>query len=141
MLPVSAGGPESIVVSGGSLSGGATMVHMYAAGIGSTWPTESVARTSNTCWPTARPVYWRGEVHGTQPPLSSWHSNVAASLAENSKIALVASVELSGPESTVVSGGVSSTIVQAWLAGVGSTLPASSTARTSNVCSPGARVV
>jgi hypothetical protein len=64
-----------------------------------------------------------------------------ASLAERVKVALVSMVGSIGPESIVVSGGVLSTAwtVQPKLAGVGSTLPAASVARTSKVCGPTAR--
>jgi hypothetical protein len=63
------------------------------------------------------------------------------SLAEKVKLAVVSAVVSAGPESIVVSGGVVSLArtVQVYEAGVGSTLPASSSARTSKVCDPTAR--
>ena len=79
----------------------------------STSPTRSVARTSNRCSPTARPVYWRGEVQLAQAPPSSLHSKEPSSSAEKLKIALVLCVVAIGPESTIVSGGVWSITVQA----------------------------
>jgi hypothetical protein len=60
---------------------------------------------------------------------STAHSNVAGSSAVNVKRAVALSLAGSGPDVMVVSGGVRS-IVQASEAGVGSTLPASSVART-----------
>src|SRR5918997_1759085 len=65
VLAVSAGGPEAIVVS---------------AGVGSTWPAPSVARTCSSCPPTARPVYCFGEVHGSNAAPSREHSNEPGSL-------------------------------------------------------------
>ena len=49
-----AGGPLSIVVSGGSVSGGATMAKEWEAGVGSGLAAASVARTSKTWSPRAR---------------------------------------------------------------------------------------
>ena len=69
-------------------------------------------------------------------PASSLHSNVAlGSSEENSNVASVWLVVPDGPESIVVSGAVVS-IVQVWLAGLWSVLPAASVARTEKVCSP-----
>jgi hypothetical protein len=48
---VSAVGPESIVVSGAV----ASIVHVWAAGVGSLLPAGSVARTWTVCVPSARP--------------------------------------------------------------------------------------
>jgi hypothetical protein len=77
-----------------------------------------------------------GEVHASNAAPSSEHSNLEfGSLAEKVNLADVLTVVASGPEPIVVSGGtVSGSSVQVWLAGVGSALPASSTARTSKVC-------
>src|SRR5688572_19393782 len=52
-------------------------------------------------------------------------------------VALVSWVTSSGPELMNVSG--SGPIVQRWTAGVGSTLPDVSTARTRSTCEPGSR--
>ncbi|MFP2964290.1 hypothetical protein ACLEPN_42955 [Myxococcus sp. 1LA] len=52
-----------------------------------------------------------------------------------SNVAVVAFVTAAGPLTMVVSGAVAST-VHVRVAGVGSTLPAASTARTARVCSP-----
>jgi hypothetical protein len=62
-----------------------------------------------------------------------------SSLDENAKLALVSCVIAGGEALMVVSGAVVSTIVQTQAAGVGSTLPEASTARTSNVCRPALR--
>src|SRR5687767_5749275 len=108
-------------------------------------PAGPLAWTSKSCGPKARPVYSCGEVHGVNTPSSSTHSKVASAWSEeNLKVTEVLSVWASTPmsgstESILVSGG--SVIVQAWLAGVPSTLPAPSLARTWNSCRPGARFV
>jgi hypothetical protein len=49
------------------------------------------------------------EVQGTKDPLSRLHSNVAGSLAEKVKVALVLVVVPDGQVTSVVSGGVVST--------------------------------
>ncbi len=72
---------------------------------------------------------------------SSEHSNAVTgvpltSKPENVNVALVSVVSEFGPESIDVSGAETSITVQLRVAGVGSTLPASSTARTANVCAP-----
>jgi hypothetical protein len=60
------------------------------------------------------------------------------------KLALVAVVRVAGPPVTHVSAGVVSFVVEivhARLAGVGSTLPAASVARTEKLCEPAASPV
>src|SRR3954449_8012092 len=130
-------GPPVIVVSGAVVSAGAATVHARDAGDASTLPAASVARTSNVCAPTASPPKSRGDVHAPHTPPSSRHSNVAASLAPNVKLAVVAVTVPDGPPVIVVSGAVVST-VQVRDAGDASTLPAASVARASNVCVPAA---
>jgi hypothetical protein len=80
--------------------------------------------------------------HATNAELSSAQRNVAAvgSLDVNVNVAVVKDVGLLGPLETAVSGGVAST-VQVNDAGVRSTLPAGSFARTWNVCGPSASPV
>ena len=133
---VVAGGAASMVVSGATVS----IVHPYCAGVASAFPTPSVARTRNWWVPLARPVYWRGDKHVTNGAPSSEHSNVEPdSLAEKLKLALVLAVAAGGPAEIVVSGATVS-IVQLAVAGVASTLPAASVARTRNWCVPSARL-
>jgi hypothetical protein len=125
--------------------GGAWIVQEWVAGVASVFPAASLARTLNWCVPTASPVRSRGDVHAANGALSSEHSKVEPdSLEENVKLALVLVVVAAGPEPIVVSGAVVSGggwIVQLWLAGVASTLPAASLARTSKLCAPTARPV
>ena len=71
-------------------------------------------------------------MHGSKPPSSRLHSKNASSLAENPNEGLVSVVDPEGPESICVSGGIEST-VKVREAGLSSTLPAASLARTSNV--------
>ena len=50
-------GPELMVVFGGVVSGGGTVltVQERVAGVPSTLPAASVALTENVCWPSERP--------------------------------------------------------------------------------------
>ena len=49
-------GPEPMVVSGGVVSDGALIVHVYVAGEASVLPAASVARTLNVCEPVLSPL-------------------------------------------------------------------------------------
>lgn len=127
-------GPESIAVSGGVLS----MVHVRDAGVGSTFPAPSRARTANVCVPSPKPEYIFGDTHAANPEPFNEHSNDAPTVSdENVKVALLALVADGGAESILVSGAVVST-VHVWTAGDASTFPAVSVARTENVCTPSA---
>src|SRR5262249_57798178 len=91
--------------------------------------------------PSPRAVYCSGEAQADQALASlesRRHWNEAtpeppASVPEKTRLALVLAVSEAGPESTWVRGAVAST-VQLKVAGVASALPASSIARTSNLC-------
>ena len=129
-------------MTGAVVSGGSSTTHSCTAGVGSALPAASVARTRNRWSPSASPLTTRGDVHEAKAPPSSEHSNVEpASSDENVNVPPVAVVGLSGPLSIVVSGGVVSSTRQARSAGVGSALPAASTARTARVWSPSATSV
>src|SRR5918999_804385 len=139
-----------------STGAGVTSQLQVAAGA-PTLPSTSVARTWNVCVPTVRPVYviepaeppttsgLPVQAHGAKLPLSIRHWNVTlSSLATQLNVASVLTVVASGPDSIVVTGAVPpvpAPIVQVWTAGVLSTLPETSTARTSKRCSPSARPV
>jgi hypothetical protein len=86
-------------------------------------------------WCPSPTVYSFGETHAAQPPPSSRHWNPDGSDASKVKVASVSDVVPDGPDVIVVCGPVVST-VQLRIAGVGSTLRATSLARTSNVCNP-----
>jgi hypothetical protein len=60
--------------------------------------------------------------------------------AENTNVALRLVVRASGADSMVTAGGMPS-MFQMYVAGVGSTSPAASTARTANSCEPNSRSV
>jgi hypothetical protein len=62
------------------------------------------------------------------------------SLPAKLKLAALLVVGSAGLSVSVVSGAIVSGTVQLWRAGVSSTLPARSIARTSNVCGPAARL-
>src|SRR5688572_24045188 len=72
-------GPESIVTSGATPTGGGSIHQLYCAGVRSTLPERSTARTSKTWLPKAR-VYSAGEVHGSKEPpsIAHWNSTVLA---------------------------------------------------------------
>src|ERR671919_1683827 len=106
VLAVGSLGAESIVVTGGVVSRGGVMFQPWPAGVGSTWPSGSVARTLKLCQPVARPVYSFGELQGSYAAPSSEHSKVdPARSEENVNVALVLSVSVAGAESIVVCGG------------------------------------
>jgi len=128
-----------IVVSGPIVS----TSHVNDAGVPSTLPTASMARTWNVCEPCDRLEYDCGLVHATNPPPSSWHSNDATpvpvtSLPVNENAAEVLATGFVGLEVMLVSGAVVS-MTHVYDAGVGSVLEAPSIARTWNVCEPSAR--
>jgi hypothetical protein len=127
-------GPPVIAVSGGVVSPGCT-VHEWVAGLGSTFPAVSVARTANVCAP-ATTVYCAGDEQAANAAPSSEHANVASvSVAVNVKLALPLVVVAGGPDAIAVSGATVST-VNVRVAGVPSAFPAASVARTEKVCDP-----
>ena len=109
-------------------------------------PAPSVARTENWCSPSPRPEYVLGVAQAIQAPPSSLHSKLEPDSVEvKEKLAVAAVVIPLGPLVIEVSGGVVSGggeddfTIQLSLAGVGSTLPAPSVARTENWWVPRAR--
>src|SRR5918998_453736 len=110
-------GPMSIRVSGAVVSG-SPIVQVHVAGVASTIPSPSVATTANVCVPSVSGPWKAGETQPASGAPSSEHWNVEpVSLDENSKVALVAVVEPSGPASIVVSGSVPSLTVHVYEAG------------------------
>src|SRR5262249_9744581 len=101
-----------VVVLGAS-SG--TTVHVFVAGVGSTSPWGLTARAAKVCVPAPT---WSdtGLVHGANEPPSSWHSNVAAALAESARrnvnVAAVSDVGSCGAAAIAVSGGTSASIAR-----------------------------
>lgn len=98
-------GPAVMVVSGGL-----TTVQLWLAGVASTLPVVSVARTLKVCAPLARRVYVTGEVQLVKDPLSNLQAKVAVSVAVKVKLAVDEATVPVGPEVIVVSGGVLSTV-------------------------------
>src|SRR5688572_4047664 len=114
------------------------VLYRREAGVASTFPAASLARTLNRCAPRFRPDAVNGDAHGANAALSMRHSNVdARSLEENLHVGVRSVVRPAGPRTIVVLGGVVS-ILKARAAGAGSALPAGSTARTSKPCAPSA---
>jgi hypothetical protein len=137
VLSVVAGGPESIVVSGATVS----TVHVRSAEVASVFPARSRACTRNVWGPWPRPEYEADEdvVHVPNGASSSEHSKVLPdSFDEKVKLADVLPEKGLGPESIVVTGAVVST-VHIHSAGVASGLPAGSRPRTRNVWVPSAK--
>src|SRR4051812_50216516 len=90
-----------------------------------------MARTERVCCPSGRLSTANGDVHAPNDPASSLHSNVEFASDE-------VNANDGGPIVIVVSGGVVST-VNVRVAGVESTFPAASIARTENVGRPSDR--
>ncbi len=86
------------------------------AGVGSTFPTPSMARTWNIWLPRPRLVYDLGLAQDEKAAPSSEHSKVSdaagvrLSVPLKVKLAEVLLVALAGPLRIVVSGGVASTV-------------------------------
>jgi hypothetical protein len=99
---VSPEGPESIVVSGPVVS----TAKLRLAGVGSTFPATSIARTWKLCAPSVSGAVVWGEVHAAKAPASTRHPKLAFSFAEKAKVGVGSFVGPEGPESIVVSGGV-----------------------------------
>ena len=111
------------------------------AGVGSTLPAASTARTSMVCLPTFTFTLY-GEVQTLNAPLSKRHSKRGVPLSSHGNFTLTRAcvVFLAGFLVIVVSGAVVST-VKLRAAGVASRLVAASLARTENVCAPSGRVL
>jgi hypothetical protein len=93
-------------------------------------------RTSNVCGAIGSPPYVFGDVQGVHVPPSSEHSNVRLRpSAEKTNVALVLSVLASGLD-VISTGGAGVFTFQSYSAGVGSTWPSPSVARTAKECSP-----
>jgi hypothetical protein len=89
----------------------ASTTKLRAAGVGSALPAASVALTSKVWGPSARSGYSCGEVQLLKTVSSRLHSKVeSSSEEENSKVAVRALIVPVGPESTVVSGAVESSV-------------------------------
>ena len=99
-----------IVVSGAVVS----TVNVRDAGLASTLPTASIARTENVCAPSTRPLRARGEPQTSKAPPSSLHSNeLVSSTGSPAKVKVAVGTAIvepsAGPPVIVVSGGVVST--------------------------------
>ncbi len=115
-LPTRAVGvtPSGAVACGASprlpLGAGRAPITIQArvAGVGSTFPEPSRARTAKACEPTASDVKVTGDVHAAKGRPSSEHSNPAVSVLDEEKamVADVAVVEAGGPPVIAVPGGV-----------------------------------
>ena len=106
-----------------------SIVQVWVAAVGSTFPALSCARTSNVCEPAARLAYAFGEAQAPHEPPSRRHSKLTPpGPPENAKLGSWSFDGCAGPVSIDVSGGVVST-TNVRLAAA-STLPARSRART-----------
>ena len=80
-------------------------VKLRDAGVGSTLPAGSVARTSKVCAPSASDAVVSGVEHEPHAPPSTRHSNVEpAWSAENANVGVASLVGPDGPLSMVVCG-------------------------------------
>ncbi len=112
-----------------------SIVQVQVAGVASTLPTRSMARTSNVWAPAVSPVRSCGVTQAAKPAPSSWHSNAPASVEVKANCTSALLSSAGGMSTSAVSGGVRS-VVQVADAGVASVLPAASVAATVNVCAP-----
>ena len=118
---------------------GAAVIRQVCVAVASS-PSGLVKRTVKVWSPTARPVYSTARCRARRPPASRRHSRVPPPLVSNSNAARGAHGAGVGSRGDGHAGGGTTTVsmVQAWSAGVRSTFPAPSTARTANVCGPSA---
>ena len=132
-LTVWLSGPKTIAVSGGS-SSTTDQVTVVIGASGDSSGTST--RTSKVCEPNGSPPYAFGEVHGENSPALRAHSKVSSRpLALNSKVALRLSVRAAG-RASISTAGARIWTSHVYTAGVGSTLPAASRARTAKSCEP-----
>ena len=119
---------------------GFTTVHARCAGLASTFPAASTAAAWNVCVP--RPtVYDAGVLQVADgAPSSEQRKPVPSGLVRVKVAPRRVTVPVGPPPPSAVSGAIVST-VQSCLAGVGSTLPSASRARTSKLCGPWPRSV
>ena len=76
-------------------------VKLRDAGVASTFPAGSVARTSNVCAPSASGAVVWAELQAAQAPPSTRHSNVEPTWsAENANVGVASLVGPDGPLST-----------------------------------------
>src|SRR5688572_13201832 len=140
--PVTAGGPVRIVVSGSP-----RVVHVWDAGVWSTLgiSARSMARTSKVCAPCSRPTSSStASVVSHGPPSSENSNSSTGSLLAKPKNTSGPELPTGGAATMNVSGGVVSAgpmISHSRKSGVGSTVPAGVTARTSITCGPPVRPV
>ena len=98
---VATGGLSVTSVPGGVVS----TDHVWTAGEASRLPAWSVARTRNSCDPTASPVYSRGDEQAAKAAPSSEHSNVEpVSVAVNVNDAVVSRLAAPGCEPIELTG-------------------------------------
>ena len=105
-------GPVVISVSGGVVSGAAT-VKVRPSGVWSVFPAGSVARTSKVWSPTASVAVVCGDVQTAHGPSSTRHSNVEpVSVEVKAKVGVLSLivVPLAGPLVMVVAGAAVSTV-------------------------------
>src|SRR5688500_15298927 len=105
LLSVVAFGPEVIVTGGARPS----TFQLHSAGVGSTLPSASFARTAKSCSPKIKLSYVTGELHGAKLPASAAssraHSNVTPGRFETKvKVAVVLSVGSAGRLTIALSG-------------------------------------
>ncbi len=137
-LPPEPAGPDSIDVSGAWVS----EVQVRSAGVASTFPAASRARTAKVWDPCPSPVRVRGEVqtvHWAAP--SRRHSSVPASEELKVKVAEVEATVPDGPDPAIVVVGACVSTVHVRSAGEASTLPTASRARARNEAGPWPRPV
>src|ERR671915_403064 len=119
-LPVMAGGPLVIVVSGGLVSSGSTTSHSYSVGIAVGMPNGPIAWAWNSCPPSSRCVYVFGDSHGSNGrPSIEQVTNESGWSTKNSKVAALLLLTGGGPETIETNGATP------WVAAAMAKIPAS----------------
>ena len=104
------------------------------AGVASTLPAPSVARTWNVWFASLSEEYVFGVVHADQPPPSRLHSKVDDSDAPKSNVALADGLTGGGAVGPIVVSGAVTSTTHVYVAGDASVFPALSVALTEKVC-------
>src|SRR5215218_6826716 len=117
----------------------ASISQVSLAGEASRLPTASTARTANVCVPSARPVYVIPLEQAEKPAPSRLHSKPATPLPESVPLSPNVAVRLAlrfGCAPSIEVSGATASTVHDHEAGVGSTFPRTSIARTAKVWPP-----
>src|SRR5687768_1772370 len=127
---MSTGASTAVLAVSALATGRSSILQECVAGVASAFPSESTARTERLCTPGGSGFVENVAVQAVKALPSTLHSNVAVGSSEvNVKSPVGSSVGLGSAVVMLVFGAAVS-IVQSYVAGVASVLPAASVART-----------